>query len=169
MSDSVDKAAEYIKKTREQYTREAIEMNLLAQGYSIEDVSDGWKKVEQEDAAAIEQPKERVTKNPSFWVILIVYVLVGPFVIGLLSGILQRAGVGGKSYFSEFESFTNGLLIFGILFVGNIAGAFALQSKIRWLAIAMVWGSFLIFLIAFIPPFIITGICTAGYNITKSG
>lgn len=160
---------QYIEQNRAQYTRAAIDKQLLDAGYSQADIDAAWKEIEAREAntpvvpppqAQAPQPAvvpptqpRRLLTMPIFW-------------LGLFGVLVLQYGVA--ALFIPATSYENGNSVFvpiaGVLTCGVpiallIAGSLLLRSN-RPLALGLLYG-LLVFdvIIPFVGSIILFGIC----------
>src|SRR4051812_31408323 len=89
-----DDLAEYIRRYRDDYTREAINQQLLSAGYTSVEIAAAWREV---DGIHFSDPPrdiyreaidgrraQRFANSPRFWSILVGFLLLSYLVPGLL-------------------------------------------------------------------------------------
>ncbi|NWJ46640.1 MAG: hypothetical protein HXX08_12235 [Chloroflexi bacterium] len=157
-------ARKFIEKYQEIYTREAITKELLKRGYSETDIEEAWLLVTKEEeqlmyysssnSSGSSSTFESITTSGKFWVSFLIYFLVIPVIIGIISRIL-----GGSNYSEAFTAFSISA------FVAVISGI--ILSIIFWetdkpLARGVFYGCFFSTITPVISLLIIIGICNAG-------
>lgn len=164
---------QYIEQHRAQYTREAIDKQLLDAGYSRADIDAAWNEIEAGATGEQAVPPPAVTQSsqqlpptqqrrllatPVFW-------------LGLFGVLVLQYGIA--ALFFPAINYENGSSVFvpivGVLTCGVpiallIAGSLLLKSN-RPLALGLLYG-LLIFdvIIPFIGAIIIFGICVASLS-----
>jgi len=114
----MDAITEYIRRYRDDYTREAINQQLLDAGYSSVEIGAAWREVEgihfsdPSDYGYQELPDARKARrfanSPRFWSIFLGYLLLSYLIPGLLVYLsITQQGLGQLS--------TIGLLLFIVL------------------------------------------------------
>jgi hypothetical protein len=151
---------DYIRKNRDDYTREAITQQLLDAGYTAVEVGAAWRVVEgshfrDDSPGSAEGPDPRynqsIVNKPRFWAIFFGYIALTYSVVALFVDVTIINPVPGSLgnvllyFFVGLQLFA---LIFGLLRVGvdrplgmglllSVASALIV---IPCLAVAVLWG-----------------------------
>ena len=122
--------AEYIRKYRDDYTREAINQQLLGSGYTPVEISAAWREV---DGIHFSDPPrdiyreaidwrraQRFANSPRFWAIFFGYLLLSCLIPGLLAYLaITQPGLSqlGMISFLLFAGLQVLALVLGFIYV----------------------------------------------------
>ncbi|MEI6044563.1 MAG: hypothetical protein WCS37_09425 [Chloroflexota bacterium] len=140
----------YIRQNINIYTRQAIEEELTQHGFSQEEIQEAWEKASSINGNGVERKPE---DNKGCWGTFWKFFLLGPLIIGLVSGILSQV--------SPSIGAIIGLTLFGFELIGGIIGTIVFWKERNGIAKGLLAGVLSSILLFFIPLFIIGGICTA--------